>query len=356
MTTEPQPQENPVPASGGLMPPTATAPAPPAPPPPPEFSVELSIPYPQRQSRLLLFGKWFTVIPLVFWLWAYSLVAGAVGLIGMVIVLFAGRYPRGMWDFYRRFSERQWKVQAYFPFLLTDSWTGKGVELHVDYPERQSRLLVLARIVLTPLVSILTAGVGFFLYLAIVLAWFSILFTGRQPRDFFNFTLSIVQWQARVNIWTSNLRDERRLFRAPKSVWIANALGLAAFAAIIALGGTGLVFSYREAAEARAIVEDFMSAGVVQDVTHAMTLFDEPEDNFRAVEKLFGQRELFVGFISLRLESWQYNTGTGRSRLELAGTLDYTTQPDGQFSALLIKDADAWKLQSIRVTRTPKVS
>ncbi len=46
------------------------------------------------------------------------------------------------------------------------------------------------------------------MYLLTILAWFSILFTGRYPKAFFEFTSGVLRWQANVIAYVALLRDE----------------------------------------------------------------------------------------------------------------------------------------------------
>jgi len=70
-----------------------------------DYPIRLEADYPPESSRLLalvgiLFGiKVLLLVPHLFLQWFVSLAAGIVAFIGYFIVLFTGRYPRGMWEF-----------------------------------------------------------------------------------------------------------------------------------------------------------------------------------------------------------------------------------------------------------------
>ncbi len=53
----------------------------------------------------------------------------------------------------------------------------------------------------------------FFLFIAalvvIVIAWFAILFTGRYPRDLFNFVVGVGRWTSRVQAYVLLLVTDR---------------------------------------------------------------------------------------------------------------------------------------------------
>ncbi len=100
-----------------------------------------------------------------------------------------------------RFTNRVFASLA----LLTDAYPStdeeQAVHVEVDYPDVERDLVPWM-----PLVKWFLAIphyiVLFFLGIAevvvIVIAWFAILFTGRYPRDLFDFVVGVARWQNRV--------------------------------------------------------------------------------------------------------------------------------------------------------------
>lgn len=82
------------------------------------------------------------------------------------------------------------------------------VSFDVAYPERLSRLTTFFRLILA--IPQLLAMTLLLLALEILtfLAWFGILFTGRYPKAFFEFTSGVLRWQANVVAYAALLRDE----------------------------------------------------------------------------------------------------------------------------------------------------
>ena len=318
----------------------------------PQYPAELSVPLPARMSRLLLLVKWLAVIPLLLWLSLYGVYAGTVGFIGMSITLFTGRYPRGLWEVVRAYQERQYKVIAYFPGFLTDSWYGEGIRLRVDYPDKQRRWLVLIRLVLSPLVIVLTYGTWIVLQVIAFLSFWVILFTGKPSTDLFKGTLAILQWQARVGVWMANLRDDKKLFRAPAGVWIAAVLGLAvvglSIGALAAVGTLGL----NSFSQGQRVVNTFMEAGERQDVVKAVQQAKPGSPFFRDVAGLLRQRRLFEGYERTRIRTWATeNPFSATASMTLTGDIIYATQPNGTFAATLDKVDGTWKLATFQITR-----
>jgi hypothetical protein len=82
------------------------------------------------------------------------------------------------------------------------------VELKFKYPERLSRLpsfficfMVIPHAIILYFLSIAAAAVW-------IVAWFAILFTGRNPRSLFNFMVWYTQWSTRVNAYSMFLTNK----------------------------------------------------------------------------------------------------------------------------------------------------
>lgn len=141
--------------------------------------------------------------------------AGALFLAVLVMILFRQKYPRWWFDWNRellRFSNR---VGAYL-FLLDDRYPStdeqQSVRLEFPYPDVPSELnrwLPLVKWFL----AIPHYLVLFFLYIGVVLAvigaWFAILFTGRYPRGIFDFVVGVMRWGNRVNAYAFLLITDR---------------------------------------------------------------------------------------------------------------------------------------------------
>lgn len=90
--------------------------------------VTFDVSYPEKSSRLwalgtlvFLIGKGIAIIPHAIILYVLSFVAMLVALIAQIVVLFAGRYPRGLFDFVVGFYRWQIRVNA-FVLGLTDRY------------------------------------------------------------------------------------------------------------------------------------------------------------------------------------------------------------------------------------------
>jgi len=82
------------------------------------------------------------------------------------------------------------------------------VSFDVEHPERLSRVTTFFRLLLAIPQLIATWLLLYALYILTFLAWFGILFTGRYPKAFFEFTTGVLRWQANVVSYAALLRDE----------------------------------------------------------------------------------------------------------------------------------------------------
>jgi Domain of unknown function (DUF4389) len=186
------------------------------------YPVQFSVDYPDRPlARLTTLFRIFTVIPIAIVLGTVSastyqgsnrgnmnvIIAGVGGLLflgPLLMILFRQKYPRWWFDWNRellRFSNR---VTAYIA-LMDDHYpsTDEEQSVHLDFPypdvpRELNRWLPLVKWFL----AIPHYVVLFFLEIgavvAVIIAWFAILFTGRYPRGLFGFVEGVIRWHNRV--------------------------------------------------------------------------------------------------------------------------------------------------------------
>ena len=135
--------------------------------------------------------------------------ASGVGLLFLPIVLmllFRQKYPRWWFDWnvnLLRFSNR---VTAYLA-LLDDRYPStdedQGVHLNLDYPDARqlSRWLPLVKwfLAIPHYVILFFLGIG--ALVAVIIAWFAIIFTGRYPENLFRFVVGVIRWSNRVTAY-----------------------------------------------------------------------------------------------------------------------------------------------------------
>jgi Domain of unknown function (DUF4389) len=124
-----------------------------------------------------------------------------------LMILFRQRYPRWWFDFVLAFNRFGMRVGAYLA-LLTDHYPStedeQSVHLELDYPDARDGLnrwrpLVKWLLALPHYLMLLFLGLGAFI--AVVIAWFAILFTGRYPRGLFDYVVGVGRWALRVQAY-----------------------------------------------------------------------------------------------------------------------------------------------------------
>ncbi len=133
----------------------------------------------------------------------------------VLMILFRQRYPRWWFDFALELTRFGARVCAYLA-LLTDQYPStvdeQSVHLDIDYPDVERDLnrwlpLVKWLLAIPHFIVLLFLMIG--AVIAVVLAWFSILFTGRYPRGLFDFVVGVGRWGLRVQAYTLLLVTDR---------------------------------------------------------------------------------------------------------------------------------------------------
>jgi Domain of unknown function (DUF4389) len=149
--------------------------------------------------------------------WGAGGVLGAVAAIVAVIawfaIVFTGQYPEGLWNlaaFYLR-----WRVRALaYTALLRDEYPPFG---DGEYPavlilqppgEPRDRITVAFRLILAipQILAVWALGVAW--AVTTVIAWFSILLTGRYPAPLYEFGVGVLRWNARLEAYLLLLHDQ----------------------------------------------------------------------------------------------------------------------------------------------------
>ena len=134
-------------------------------------------------------------------------IAGGLFAATVLMIVFQQHFPRWWFDFVLQFNRFATRVGAYLA-LLTDRYPStedeQSVHLDLDYPDAREGLnrslpLVKSLLALPHFVVLLFLGVG--AVVAVVIAWFAILFTGRYPRALFDYVVGVGRSALRVQAY-----------------------------------------------------------------------------------------------------------------------------------------------------------
>ena len=203
-----------------------------------KYPARLEIDYPEKLDRLTTFFRILWIIPIILILGLVSgagetitntvlvneagevirrtqetaggLVVGLATATGLMI-LFTRTYPRWWFDFSRELTRFEYRVGAYAG-LMTDQYPSvvdeQSVHLEIDYPDVPTELgrwMPVFKWFLAIPHYIVLAFLSIGALVAVIFAWFAILFTGRYPRTLFDYNVGVSRWWLRVVAYTTLL-------------------------------------------------------------------------------------------------------------------------------------------------------
>ena len=168
------------------------------------YAARLDIDYPGRLNRLTTFFRPILMIPIAI---IMSLLSTGLWFATLLMIVFRVKYPRWWFDFARELARFNTRVGAYAA-LLTDAYPSttkdQAVHLDIDYPEvgkDLNRWMPLVKWLLAIPHYVILIILWLFALVAIVVAWFAILITGRYPRGLFNYVVGLLRWSIRVSAY-----------------------------------------------------------------------------------------------------------------------------------------------------------
>jgi hypothetical protein len=176
----------------------------------------LSIPCPSSSNRLTAFFRIFCAIPiLIIVVLLVGCNAGKGAVIGggflffpiMLVILFKKIYPKVWFDWIYYLSKFSARVFSYL-FLLRDEYPSieddQCVKLELRYPNVTTELhrgMPIIKWFLAIPHYIVLACLFVAVIFATILAWFSILFSGKYPVTIHEFVVAVFRWCLRVNAY-----------------------------------------------------------------------------------------------------------------------------------------------------------
>ncbi len=200
-----------------------------------DYPARLDIDYPEKLDRVSTLLRPIYLIPIVILLAVLSSetavtyvsdageevsrtsggIAAGLAVATALMIVVRQRYPRWWFDFALEFNRFATRVGAYAA-LLTDKYPStveeQSVHLDLDYPDVErdlNRWLPLVKWVLAIPHYLVLVVLFIGAVLAVVAAWFAILFTGRYPKALFDYVVGVVRWALRVQAYVSLLITDR---------------------------------------------------------------------------------------------------------------------------------------------------
>ncbi len=175
---------------------------------------------PEKLANWRAIANWILAIPHFVVLYVLGIVSEVVALISWFVIVFTGKLPDGMANIQAMYLRYWMRTSLYagflmdeyppFTFATTPADPGDYPRLRVDFqPELENRNRVTAafRIFLVLPHFIVLAVLGIAAWVAWVIAFFAVLFTGKWPEGLRNFVLGVVRWSLRVQAYFLLLTD-----------------------------------------------------------------------------------------------------------------------------------------------------
>ncbi len=204
-----------------------------------DYPVQFSVEYPDRElNRLTSAFRIIVAIPILILIGFLSnaswnmgdsgvdadglvIAGGAVLFVPtLLMIVFRQKYPRWWYDFNLQIQRFGNRVAAYLA-LMRDEYPStdeeQAVHLTMPYPDASrdlNRWLPLVKWFLAIPHYIVLFFLALATVIAVIIAWFAILFTGRYPRGIFDFVEGFLRWENRVTAYAFTLvTDEYPPFR-----------------------------------------------------------------------------------------------------------------------------------------------
>jgi len=197
------------------------------------YPVRFSVAYPDRDlNRLTTALRVIVAIPILIvaatigggeaqgWHAGHSwaVAGGAGGLLflpPLLMIVFRQKYPRWWFDWNLELLRFENRIGVYLA-LMDDHYPStderQSVELDFPYPDAErdlNRWLPLVKWLLAIPHYVLLIFLWIAAVVAVVIAWFAILFTGRYPQGLFDFVLGVIRWGNRVVAYAFLLVTDR---------------------------------------------------------------------------------------------------------------------------------------------------
>jgi hypothetical protein len=199
-----------------------------------EYPVQFSVEYPDRNlARATTAFRILVAIPILIVLAAIEggggwgganggngawIAAGGGGTLFfpvLLMIVFRQKYPRWWYDWNLELLRFENRVFVYLG-LMDDRYPStderQSVSLEFPYPDAKqglNRWLPLVKWFLAIPHYIVLIFLGLAAIVCVIIAWFAILFTGRYPKELFDFVVGVMRWGNRVSAYAFVLVTDR---------------------------------------------------------------------------------------------------------------------------------------------------
>jgi hypothetical protein len=176
-----------------------------------------------RRSRLTVLARFLLVIPHLIWLTLYSMVAIVVVFVNWFATLLTGRTSRRRHQWIERYLRYSVFVNSYL-YVLANPYPpfhgARGaytVDLEVDGPDTQRRLVTAFRLILAIPALVVTWVFNQVMQIVGLLGWLIAIFIGRMPRGMEDLGLYCLRYQTQTYAYLAIVTDRYPTFAGPRA-------------------------------------------------------------------------------------------------------------------------------------------
>lgn len=166
-----------------------------------------------QRTRLTVFFRLILAIPHFLWVMLWGVIAVLAALVNWFATLIKGESPEGLHNFLATYLRYATHVRAYC-LLVADPFPGFAgkagsypIDLEVDPPQPQSRLMVFFRIILAIPALFVSNILSNLSQLLAVFSWFIALVIGRVPEGLRNFNVLAQRFETQTYAYVMLLTD-----------------------------------------------------------------------------------------------------------------------------------------------------
>jgi Domain of unknown function (DUF4389) len=167
----------------------------------------------RKRSRLTVAFRLLLVFPHLIWLSLYSVVAVVVGIVNWFATLIKGRSPERIHNWLVRYLRYSLYVNSYL-YLLANPYPpfhgtaeSYSIDLEVDGPESQHRLITAFRPILIIPAWVLNWIFGQLIQILAFVAWFVVVAIGRMPQGMEGLGLYCLRYNAQTTAYLAIVTD-----------------------------------------------------------------------------------------------------------------------------------------------------
>lgn len=189
-------------------------------------AVTFDVRYVEERNRITTLLRYFLAIPhmIVSGLWGIGAVLGTLA--QWFVIIFTGQRNEGIWRFQRSYLGYAERVNAYYSLTYDTypafgaAWGDEPVAFGLAYEAQADRLTNALRVLWIIPAAIINYFINLASGLLVLFSWVAIVFTGKQPRGLFDFTVRALRLSAELAAYGLLMTDDYPKFRGgdPTSV------------------------------------------------------------------------------------------------------------------------------------------